>query len=280
MQQKNNETWYLSPLRKEKTASFKINHARNVWYDHGEGLGGDTIGLICVYLKRSNENNSVSDALRWLTNMMGYATRIEPIHTPVDTKNTPKLKKVEVKALSEPALVHYLEGRGIPLDLADRYLKQVRVENTESGKKFNLIGFRNEDGGYELRSRSFKSNVGKKYLTFIRGNVIKPPGVHIFEGFMDYLSALLQHNNGNNFDDDAIILNSLSFLSHATPFIKGYGYTTAYTWMDNDGAGIAATRSLQAFLKTEENLTHRVMNHIYAGHKDVNAWHMHKLQLT
>jgi len=29
--------WYLSPLREEKEASFKVNRKKNVWYDHGIG---------------------------------------------------------------------------------------------------------------------------------------------------------------------------------------------------------------------------------------------------
>lgn len=32
---RNNDYWYLSPLREEKTASFKVNRKLNVWYDHG-----------------------------------------------------------------------------------------------------------------------------------------------------------------------------------------------------------------------------------------------------
>lgn len=279
-QQKNTESWYLSPFRNEKTASFKVNHTRNVWYDHGQGIGGDTVGLVCLHLRASGEHSTVSDALRWLTNMMGYATRIEPIDNFPPPKRDGKLKKLSVTALSSPALIRYLGLRGIPLELADRYLKQVRVENNETGKKFDVIGFRNEDGGYELRSAFFKGGVGKKYITFIRGNIVKPPAVHIFEGWPDYLSALVRQNGGKNFDDDAIILNSLSFLTAATPFIKGYGYSFTYSWMDNDEAGTKAIKSLDDFLKTEDQLTHVTMNHLYARHKDVNAWHMAALGLS
>lgn len=27
--------WYLSPLREERTPSFKVNRGKNIWYDHG-----------------------------------------------------------------------------------------------------------------------------------------------------------------------------------------------------------------------------------------------------
>jgi DNA primase len=33
------DLWYLSPFRRETEASFNVNVARNVWYDHGEGVG-------------------------------------------------------------------------------------------------------------------------------------------------------------------------------------------------------------------------------------------------
>jgi len=36
----NSDYWYLSPLRKEKTPSFKINRELNCWYYHGIGKGG------------------------------------------------------------------------------------------------------------------------------------------------------------------------------------------------------------------------------------------------
>jgi len=37
---KNNDYWYLSPFREEKTPSFKVNRKLNLWYDHGTGTGG------------------------------------------------------------------------------------------------------------------------------------------------------------------------------------------------------------------------------------------------
>ena len=40
-----NDYWYLSPLRDEKTPSFKINRKLNVWYDHGLGKGGNLVDL-------------------------------------------------------------------------------------------------------------------------------------------------------------------------------------------------------------------------------------------
>ena len=39
------DVWYRSPLREERTASFKVNTDRNVWFDFGLGKGGDIFHL-------------------------------------------------------------------------------------------------------------------------------------------------------------------------------------------------------------------------------------------
>ena len=46
-----NDYWYLSPLRDERTASFKVNRNKNVWYDHGTGDGGTLIDFATQYFK-------------------------------------------------------------------------------------------------------------------------------------------------------------------------------------------------------------------------------------
>jgi len=40
------EAWYLSPIRKESTPSFKVSKILNRWYDHGLGKGGNIIDLV------------------------------------------------------------------------------------------------------------------------------------------------------------------------------------------------------------------------------------------
>ena len=41
------EAWFLSPFRSETQASFKVSKTKNRWYDHGEGVGGNVIDLVC-----------------------------------------------------------------------------------------------------------------------------------------------------------------------------------------------------------------------------------------
>ncbi len=54
-----NNYWYISPLRDEKEASFKIDRNKKVWYDHGAGKGGTVVDFVMQYF-----NCDVSKALQ------------------------------------------------------------------------------------------------------------------------------------------------------------------------------------------------------------------------
>jgi len=59
---RNQDYWYLSPMRIEKTPSFKVNRSLNVWYDHGIGKGGNLIDFGILYF-----NCTVGDLLNHLS---------------------------------------------------------------------------------------------------------------------------------------------------------------------------------------------------------------------
>jgi DNA primase len=50
---------YLSPLREERTPSFKVDYVRNLWYDFGLGEGGTLLTLV-MRLERCDRYPSVS----------------------------------------------------------------------------------------------------------------------------------------------------------------------------------------------------------------------------
>jgi hypothetical protein len=279
--QRQDESWYKSPIRDEKTASFHVNTKKNIWFDFGLGIGGDNIELVCQYLQTEGVGNSVPDALRWLDNMFDHAPKIKSVkHEIVENEpESPKLSIRAVKNLYQRVLENYLSDRGIPITIGARYLKELRIHNHETGNHFIALGFKNEDEGYEIRNKRFKGSVKAKNISFIRGSIPGNKEIHLFEGVFDYLTAITQ-NHGKHFEGDVIVLNSIALLSKATPYLKGYGYKILYSWMDNDEAGKRATQALQEFAQTEEGLRHIPMNDRYAPYKDVNAAHMAKLGLS
>jgi hypothetical protein len=277
--QNSKEAWYLSPFRTEKTASFHITFSNNCWYDFGEAKGGDVVGFVCEYLKAQNVCNTVSDALRWIRNMQGFTPLISTVDTAQCHKRDPNLVLKDTKPIESKGLIKYLQSRGIPLKLAQLHLKEAIVQNKQTKKCIYALGLLNEEGGYELRNPFFKGCVGRKDISFIRGNGLKPKAIHLFEGFFDYLTVIT-HQSNRMLEGDVLILNSIACIEKAIGYIKSFDYQTAYTWMDNDTKGKEATQFLDEFFKTENGLTHFAQNHIYAPHKDVNAWHMHKLKLA
>jgi hypothetical protein len=272
--------WYLSPLRTEKTASFVVNLQLNSWYDFGEGIGGDVVNFVCAYLKSHKEEHTVSDALRWISNMAGDITPdwcVFRHQEPLKEESALVLKRTQ--SIQNKGLIQYLDSRGIAFDVANKHLKEVRLHNKNSDKCFTALGLLNEDGGMELRNPFFKGCFKTKSFSFVRGYDPTSHGIHVFEGMMDYLS-LATIKRTQSLKDDALILNSVSCLNPAMSYIKNYHYNIAYSWMDNDRAGTMATDHLDLFFKSYEIMQHKPMNTLYAAYKDVNAWHMHKKNLV
>lgn len=103
---------------------------------------------------------------------------------------------------------------------------------------------------YDCRNPYFKGCVKKKAITFVRGSDPKPEGIPLFEGFMDFLSAVTEQRKA--FEGDVIILNSLSCIQEASGYMRNYGYQKAYAWLDNDPAGNKATHAFSNFLKKKK----------------------------
>ncbi|NML19998.1 hypothetical protein HHL16_03885 [Pseudoflavitalea sp. G-6-1-2] len=267
------DVWYLSPFRAERTASFKVNLARNVWYDFGIPAGGDIIKFVRSYLESEAQSSSVSDALRWLSNLSGITPSVKPfIETGEEEEKRIVLRSVF--KLRSVGLLEYLDHRGIPDELAHAYLREIRLYDNDTGRSFTAIAFKNNLGAYEYRTYQFKGCIGKKAVISIRGKNPSAEGVHLFEGFMDFLSVLVLEEK-MKLDDDVIILNSAMMLKQALPLLDKSTYKYIYTWFDNDDTGKKATESIQNFCVENPPLEHTPMNESYPAYKDVNEWLIH-----
>ncbi|MBK7853706.1 MAG: toprim domain-containing protein [Bacteroidetes bacterium] len=274
------EAFYFSPFRDEKTASLHVNLIKNIWYDFGEEKGGDGIDLVRYFLKNKNLSSEVSDALKWMREFSDSITQINPIHQKQkeEIETTPNIVVERIRKLNDQGLINYLKSRGIPVEIATRYVQEVYIRNHKSGAKYCVLGFENMDNGWEFRSPFFKGSASPKNISFIRGSIVKPDTLHIFEGFMDFLS-LLAHHNKKQLLADAIVLNSTSCIKGAYPYLYQYGYKKVYSWFDNDTSGNRATEKLSEYIKTQSGMMHHNMQSHYSNRKDLNDSHMHNLGL-
>jgi hypothetical protein len=131
-----------------------------------------------------------------------------------------------------------------------------------NGKAYFAIGFRNDAGGWALRSPNFKGCCAPQTCTTMRnGNDV----CMVFEGFMDFLSylTLKQHPTPTI---DTVVLNSVNNLGKALEFLQSH--RTVHTFLDNDEGGQKAVADIQRLVAGE------VINQsgFYKNHKDLNAY--------
>ena len=213
--------WYYSPLRNERTPSFKVNTERNQWYDFGSGEHGDIIDLVCA-LHRC----TISEAIRLLSGAKQVA--YQEFSFGGERKNSErKLEILSAQPLSNPNLLRYLAARAIPLPIAKAYCSEVLFQNMN--RTYYAIGFANDALGWEIRNMYFKGCVAPKAVTTIKRGAGR---LQIFEGFMDFLSWKTLNPSSKS---DAIVLNSLALLPRIQEQIMGYQEVEGF--LDNDDAG-------------------------------------------
>ncbi|HVX27892.1 MAG TPA: CHC2 zinc finger domain-containing protein [Parafilimonas sp.] len=151
--------WYLSPLRNEKEASFKLDRNKNVWYDHGAGKGGTVVDFVISYF-----NCDVSKALQRLSSYQQVSQRrfistetpgsiiLPEVHQQelFNEKNT-IIKEEESNQqrppfhLHENSLINHKDAAETALEIIAakrpitdlilcRYLKQRRIDKTVADK--------------------------------------------------------------------------------------------------------------------------------------------------
>ncbi len=263
VKQQGKSLWYKSPLREEAEASFKVNTELNKWYDFGIGKGGNIITLA--------QELYFSDHVPYLLRKIAeQAPHIQPVSFYFRQQSSePSFQQLEVRELSHPTLLRYLQERGINPALAKQECKELHFTN--NGKHYFAIGFPNVAGGYEVRNRFFKGCIAPKDISHIRQQGEPREKCLVFEGMMDYLSFLtLRMRNCPAMPDldrqDYVILNSVTNVSKAIDVLHGYG--RIHCLLDNDKAGARAYQELRREFPNRI----RDFSHDYMGYNDLNDY--------
>lgn len=247
---------YHSPFREDNTPSMKVDYDKNLWIDYGAGEGGTLIDLV-MRLERCD----AGAAMRLLEQQIGGVTTFSfQGNPPALPERTPSIIIEEVCPLENSALHAYLTERGIDLDTARTHCSEVHYRVAD--KSYFAVGFRNDAGGWELRNRYFKGCTSKAPTTW-NGSY---PTCLVFEGFMDFLSYLTLKRAPNPSHNIAV-LNSVTNLSKAVPFIASH--EQVYAYLDNDDAGRRATAELERLCP---NSTVVNQAYHYREHNDLNDY--------
>lgn len=232
-----NEAWYLSPFRIEKTASFKLNRKINRWFDHGEQKGGNVIDFV---IEKFGFN--VTEALSYLKKFDSFFSfQNKVFETPVKEQNNENHIE-KIIPIQHLALIQYLKSRGITKFQTEDNLKEVHY--TIKDKKYFAIGFENRSGGFEIRSKYAKICLGKKDITIISN---QSQILRIFEGFFDYLSFIQIRDNRSLEQSHYLVLNSVALITKNLSVLQNYQKIELY--LDNDTTGNKYTEIIKEAFK-------------------------------
>ena len=258
-----NELWYRAPYRNERTPSFRVNVAKQLWYDFGTGKGGDIFTLAGEFIRSGDFMEQVKFIAETANMPMPVSEMSKPTFLPKPSE--PAFEGVEATPLFRSPLTDYLAERGIPYGIASRYC--CRLNYGARGKRYFAVGFPNVAGGYEIRSRFFKGCVPPKDVSLVKAEGFLTDVCSVFEGFMDFLSAAALGIGGNG---DSLVLNSVANIGKAVKHLDGYRRIDCF--LDRDEAG---RRTLDVLGKRYGGrVTDR--SALYDGCKDLNEY----LQLT
>ena len=251
---------YLSPLRTEKHASYKVNTELNLWYDFGIGRGGNIIDLAELLYNSSDVSYLIHQIERNPPSCVS-------VSLPTAKSNTPQnsFENLQVLSISHPALIKYLGERCIDIKIARTVCKELHFDTR--GKHYFGIGFPNIAGGYEIRNPFFKGGITPKDISLFHNEESKQ-SCFVFEGFIDFLSFMMLRRKENDGlkRQDYLVLNSVSNVHKVLESLSHYENVQCF--LDNDEAGRKAYQALLMGLKVPVIDS----SGLYADCKDLNEF--------
>jgi hypothetical protein len=250
---KNGKCWYHSPIRDgDSEPSFIVFKATNTWKDFGTGEGKSLVDLGMKLFSIS--------AIEFVKRFDDESLKI-PARPKLSKEDAGvKLNILGVKPLSSYELNQYILSRKIPLSIARQYCIEAEFEIF---KKQFAVGFKNDQGGYELRNSYFKGSSLPKDSTFINnGSSI----LNVTEGFFSFLSdvtmIICQKRSLPNF----LILNGTGFFEKKIPLMREHDRVNLLL---DHGKGGRRFTEMGLSVDKKKFLDD---SWFYLGHDDVNDW--------
>ena len=255
--------YFLSPFRGEKEASFTVSRRTNRYKDWGMDVTdpnshGDIINLVMAV-----ENVDFKTALKHIEG--DFAREDAPKFEVLQEKDElPGIVIMDERELRDKPLISYIQHRGIDIDICRKYCSEVDVRFPYSKKDpdeiYTVIGFKNDAGGYEVRNSWMKRSTRPKTIRTVKGEIADEWVV--FEGFFDYLSALM-YFGVEQLRMTAVVLNTTAFLGILYPFMADNKMNWMY--LDRDATGKKKIEEMKAY-----GIAHTDCSYIYDGYKDFN----------
>jgi DNA primase len=276
-----NDVWFKSPFRpQEQDASFHINIRKNVWYDFGDGSGGDLVSFVQRF-----KNCDVSAALAFLDTLFPKNDQKSIPKSTLEKPISERFAKAEslilksARPITNPLLITYLtEERRIDINTAKKFLVEVLYTQAQTDKNYYALGMVNRSGGYEVRNKYFKGSVVQKDITILIPEPDKvgrgldsgsktENKVSIFEGIFDFLSAYKYYGETLT-EGEVIVMHSLALKETLIEYLNKRSFSTIYTYFDNDRAG----EEMTVLIGQKFPSVHEPCSALFLPYKDFNAF--------
>lgn len=232
---------FKAAWRKEKNESVSIRKAPDgiwVWVDHGAGMKGTNIDLVMKV-----KDCSYISAVKWLRERYVYLSpdfcsqAAFPVQNSASSQVNPAWEILACRNIQRLALLYWRERKLTFSDLANAYVRELRIRHNKSRKTFWTAGHRNIDGGWELFmpiQGSFKSCVSPKSVSWIEGN---RQCLIIAESIIDAIAA--SKITGIGYNADKLALNSTRLNDRAVNYLieRNLRYNRIILALDNDKSG-------------------------------------------
>lgn len=149
---KNADYWYLSPLKNERTPSFKVNRRLNQWFDFALGKGGNLIDFGILYF-----GCGVAELLQKFAGSFSFRQPVANLSGILAESKITVLKDYEVTSYFP---MRYLKKRRIDHDITAKFCWDVQYKT--GGKIYYAIGLRNNSAGQNCSA--YAKSLDNRYL--------------------------------------------------------------------------------------------------------------------
>ena len=255
---------YRAPWREDTHPSLSVTANGRGWHDMATGEHGSVIDLAMRCLNTTDIKRACEELER---NNPSFSFSQPLLEKNGERKKEGGFTRFEVTKLQSKGLFAYLYHRKMNIDIAKHFLMEAHYsfEQRTDNHYLYALAYGNDLGGYELRSSKYKGGTSPKGIT-THWHIDGVPVV-VFEGFFDMLSfATLCGGVKHNY----VVLNSIVNVDAAIDAIAGRCRTT-YLCLDNDDAGMDATKKIQNAIASAVDIRHH-----FAPYKDVNDYLVNK----
>ena len=266
---------YRSPLREDNKPSFWVDTQKGICGDFNGDRIGDVINLAERYYNCDFKTAAANIADSFRLGAFSSANKHTAAQPTIPATKDTTIHIKHIQPLQNVALLQYVQERKISIETAKRYLQEAyyKTSDSETARQYFALAFKNDKGGYELRSKYYKGSTPLKTVTTIKQG---SDTVVVFEGFMTFLSCVEYWNSLNKtIPYDVIILNSLSNINKA----NYTDYATIKLMLDADKPGHTATDSFMAQYPNAINIMPKFIPYeqaIEKKYKDFNDYWVKK----